>query len=120
MYGNNGLSSDFVRGVKEGLRLYGSACSQNECSECPLGGVVGAGNCNEVMRDFPEKAAEALIPLLQKPLSYYNVYCMRFPKTDMGVEDLSESVCRKIIFDGDDSCEGGDCEACWRETYTEE
>ena len=52
-----------------------------------------------------------------KEFTYFDEYNIRFPQSNLSVEALSEVACRKAIFEGFTGCEGGDCEACWKQAY---
>lgn len=115
----NSETAEFVRGYAKALREYGTVCgSQANCSECPIGRQLAEGiDCTEYMRKFPEQFANILSTINKRPLTYFEVYCLRFPVNRMGLTDTAEMLCRKAIFEGTAQCDSGDCRACWNEPY---
>lgn len=111
--------SNHQQGMIDGIKLWGETCgSQGDCSECPIGSVRGSGTtCQEFAKHFPAKMLSLLTEMHNKGITYYEEYCMRFPMCAQPVETLSRMACRKAIFEGYISCEGGDCVKCWNERY---
>ena len=113
------MKSEMVKGMTEGIRLWGSVCGrQGICEECPIGSLRGAGvSCQDFARQFPGKMLSILQEMDQGELTYYEEFCTRFGSCNLPVEVLAKVTCRKAVFEGYLECEGGDCEACWKERY---
>ena len=113
------MAETYEQGVVDGLRLYGDACArQGDCASCPIGALADAGvSCRDLLRQSPEKVAGLLNEMVGHELTFYEEYCLRFPETGMSVEELGEFVCRRVVFEGVASCQGGDCKACWSKPY---
>lgn len=114
------MAKSYEQGKLDGLELYASVCnSQGSCGDCLIGIVKGDDiNCQEFISKFPGKALSLLTEMKQVDYSFYNEYCTRFPNCNLSIDELSEVVCRKAIFEGFVGCEGGDCSACWAEKYS--
>lgn len=114
------MIKSYEQGKQDGIELYGRVCaSQSSCADCMVGQLRGEGlTCQEFMKQFPGKMVSLLTELDSKEYTFFDEYVTRFPNCGLSVKDLSDIVCRKAIFEGVVSCEGGDCEACWNEIYS--
>ena len=109
----------YRQGKIEALELWGTVCGkEGNCEGCPIGAIRGANvTCQDFARQFPAKMLSILEEMKEGKTTYYNEYCTRFPECNLSAEDLAACACRKAIFEGDTSCEGGDCVECWFDTY---
>lgn len=110
---------DYGQGLVDGIQLWGTVCGrQGACEECPIGSLRGAGvSCQDFARQFPAKMLSILKEMNEGEITFYEEYCTRFQSCNLPVEVLAKAACRKAIFEGYLDCEGGDCEACWKERY---
>lgn len=113
------MDKSYEQGVQDGIALYGRVCSkQGDCSSCMIGTLKGDTiSCPEFMSKFPSKMVSLLSEMDSEKYTYYNEYVSRFPNCNLPIEALSEIVCRKVVFEGYMECQGGDCSACWQESY---
>lgn len=116
------MSKSYNQGVQDGIALYGKVCSsQSSCSDCMIGQLRGESlTCQDFMKQFPGKMVSLLTEMDSKDYTFYNEYITRFPNCGLTVDDLSDIVCRKAIFEGFVNCECGDCKSCWLQTYTDD
>ena len=120
---NNDLSKALNKDLKgtpaSGLELYGRVCgSRGTCEECAIWEMRGDGmTCQEFLAKFPSRALSLLQDMDSKEFTYYNEYMTRFPNCNLSVNELAESTCRKLIFEGYTGCRGGDCVDCWLKEY---
>lgn len=116
------MSKSYEQGVQDGVALYGKVCSsQSSCADCMIGQLRGESlTCQEFMKQFPGKMISLLTEMDSKDYTFYNEYITRFPNCGLTVDELSDIVCRKAIFEGVVNCEGGDCKSCWLQTYTDD
>lgn len=114
------MDKSYKQGKLDGIKLYADVCSsQGSCSDCLIGLVKGEDiTCQEFMSKFPGKAVSLLTEMNESEHSFYNEYCIRFPNSDLSVDDIAEVVCRKAVFEGYIGCDGGDCKECWLEPYS--
>lgn len=112
----------YEEGVIAGVDLYATGCSNFTCDECPLGLMAGEGiPCQTFIKQFPKKATSLLLEMSEKPVTYAMEYSMRMPESSGTAQQLFDAgLCRKLLFDGDASCSGGDCVACWSKIYRED
>lgn len=117
-YKNNPI---YIQGLRDGLQSYGTLCAAHgDCGECPIARKLGDMDCEVCMRRDPAKLVDAIAVAEETPLNYYEQYCLRFPESVLTLEEVSDSVCRKMLFTGDMTCSGGDCLRCWSEPYKED
>lgn len=117
------MEKSYNDGVRDGVKLWASACSKMpHCNECPIGVIKGTNlTCQEFIKQFPGKAVSLLSEMNKGEITYAQEFNFRFPDAQMTAEDLyNKGVCRKTIFEGYAECEGGDCIACWNETYVQD
>lgn len=108
----------YTKGYVDALRDYGKVCSTNDCSSCPIASLRGAElSCQDFMAKFPEKFASMVEFMTEKEQTFLNEYRLRFPDCTLEDKDIPDTLCRKIVFEGDVTCEGGDCVSCWNERY---
>jgi hypothetical protein len=113
------MSNSHQQGMIDAIKLWGTVCGQQgNCETCPIGSLRGANvTCQDFAKQFPAKMLSILKEMNEGEINYYQEYCTRFPECNLPVEVLAECACRKAIFEGYCDCEGGDCKACWEETY---
>lgn len=113
------MSKSYEQGIQDGVGLYGRVCSrQSSCDEgCMIGQLKGELSCQEFMHRFPQKMVSLLKEMDKKEYTYFDEYVTRFPNCNLSLQDVSDVMCRKMIFEGFVACEGGDCKACWSERY---
>ena len=99
------------------LKTYGEVCSIRDCSTCLIGAERGDLSCPEFLSKFPDRASVLINQMANQKATYYNEFCKRFPKCNIGVEVLAECICRKAAFEGYLDCQDGDCVACWKEEF---
>ena len=114
------MGKSYEQGKQDGLELYGRVCStQSSCSECMIGQLRGESiSCQEFMKQFPGKMVSLLTEMDSAEYTYFDEYVTRFPNCNLSLTDLADIVCRKAIFEGFVSCNGGDCKDCWSMKYT--
>lgn len=111
---------DYNKGYVKALKDFGNFCN-GYCMECPMQDVKGTElTCQEFMAEYPEKFASLMEIASETEQSYLSEYRKRFLSNEMSLEELSSNVCRKLVFEGDTTCTGGDCRACWQEEYVED
>lgn len=106
--------------MADGIALFGRVCAkQGNCSECAVNNVRGANiTCQDFARQFPQKMLSILREMDGEETTYYSEFCMRFPQSNMPVEELANVACRKALFEGFVDCEDdSDCVACWNTPY---
>lgn len=104
--------------VYEGLALFGKVCrTRSDCGVCKIFQEKGALTCQEFIEKFPDKAYSLLKEMDSETYTYYDELMSRFPENSLNVEIVSESFCRKAIFDGDSTCTDTNCLECWKEKY---
>lgn len=115
----NNQDKNYMQGMQDGLELYGRVCGkQSSCEECMVGQLKGnAVSCQEFMKQFPMKMLSFLTEMDSGDYSYFDEYVTRFPNCNLPIEDLSQIVCRKAIFEGYVECDSEDCLECWKEQY---
>lgn len=114
------MGMSYEQGRIDAIELYGRVCSsQSSCEDCVVSQLKGDSiSCQEFMSRFPSKMLSLLTEMDSKEYTYYNEYITRFPNCNLTLEALADIACRKAIFEGYISCEGGDCKTCWKEQYT--
>ena len=106
-------------GMVDAIRLYGTICtSVGDCANCEVAKMSGQISCAEYAKLQPNMFLGALHKMEDNEHTFYNEYCSRMTKCNLPVEELADSICRKVAFEGYTSCQGGDCVACWNEKYT--
>lgn len=114
------FSSEYLAGMRDGIKDYATVCARyGSCEDCPVSEQLGGMSCDEAMQTAPERVINAVRDVVGTPVTYAEVYYSRFPFCKVDLGDLSENMCRKYAFNGDTSCEGGDCRKCWLEKYVE-
>lgn len=116
------MCKSYELGLQDGLAMYGRVCSvQPNCEECNVAVLRGEGlTCQEFMKEFPQKMASFLHEMDTGAHSYFDEYVTRFPNCSQPVEAVADMACRKALFEGDTSCKGGDCVACWKTVYVQD
>ena len=105
-------------GLVDSLRLYGNVCSSyGSCASCPVSQLLRGESCTVYARQNPNGFLSALQQASNTEHSYYNEYITRFPDCTLSIDEISKSICRKAVFEGYISCQGGDCKSCWLEKY---
>ena len=100
------------------IRLYGEICtSVGSCDNCLVNEAAGELSCAEFAKLQPNLFLNALKRMKDENYSYYNEFCNRMTNCELSVEDLADTICRKVAFQGYVDCEGGDCVACWNKKY---
>lgn len=110
----------YEQGMLDGIQLYGKVCStKGNCDQCPLKTVAGIGvTCTMFAASHPTQALAVMKNMNGEELTYFDVYNMRFPASGVSLENLSQTACRKAIFEGYCSCEDDmDCMDCWKMPY---
>lgn len=113
------MAQSYKQGMIDGIKLWGEVCGkQGNCEDCPIGTIRGANvTCQDFARQFPAKMLSILSEMNEGEITYHQEFCTRFPECNMDIETLADSACRKAIFEGYLECEGGDCVACWQQSY---
>lgn len=113
-------SNSYQQGRIDGIKLWGEACAkEGSCERCPIGIIRGTGiTCQEFARKYPAKMISLLQEMNNNRISFYEEFCIRFPNSNITVEELADCACRKVVFEGYLSCKGGDCVECWQEDFT--
>ena len=113
------MDKTYDEGFVDGVSAYINVCSKHpDCAGCPLADeFAGDTTCETFIQRNPKRAASLLKQDLHKVHTYFAEYRLRFPHSDITLENMAESACRKAIFNGDMTCSGGDCAACWNEEY---
>lgn len=114
------MSESYEKGVQDGIRLWGDACSRMEnCESCPVGVCKGSGiSCQDFAKQFPAKMVSLLKEVKNKSITYAEEYRIRFPECGMSAEELYQNgMCRRAIFEGYVACEESDCIKCWNAPY---
>jgi hypothetical protein len=108
----------YDKGYVEALKDFGTACTSTNCISCPIATLKGTElTCMEFMRKFPSKFASMLQFMTNKEQTYLTEYRLRFPDCVLTDDEIPNEICRKLIFEGNNECQGGDCKACWSEAY---
>lgn len=113
------FSKTYEEGFSDGVAGYINLCSKHpDCIDCPmLNEFDGDTTCEEFILRNKTRAASVVMQSSGEH-TYFAEYRLRFPHSNIQLEDMAESACRKAIFNGDTTCSGGDCMACWSEPYT--
>lgn len=117
------MNDTYSKGLIDGIRLWGEACGrQASCDTCQLGLLRGCDmTCQEFASKFPEKMLSLLKEMNSGVISYYDEYALRFPSSQLTVEELAICTCRRAIFEGYLDCDSGDdtgaCVECWLKPY---
>lgn len=117
------MEKTYQDGVIDGVALFGRVCAKTgNCENCPVGAIRGAGTtCQDYARNFPKKMVSLLTEMDKEDYTYYNEFSVRFPESNLPVELLALSTCRKAVFEGYLDCpnagEDSACIACWQEQY---
>ena len=113
------MEKSYEQGKQDGLALYGRVCSQySNCDGCMVEQLKGDSiSCQEFMARFPQKMVSLLTDMSNKEYTFYNEFVTRFPNCNLSLDDISDTLCRKLVFEGYVACEGGDCRKCWSEGY---
>lgn len=116
-------SKSYQQGMIDGLHLWGETCGrQGVCENCPIGSIRGTNvTCQDFARQFPAKMLSILKEMNEGQITFYEEFCLRFPNTNLSVEDLATVSCRKLMFEGYVDCpyteDSDKCLACWNEQY---
>lgn len=116
-------SESYMQGLQDGVTLVASVCHTHNCEDCKLSQASGELSCMDFVANHPSEATSILLDMEQGGHSYYDEYCVRFPESEVSVEDLAATVCRKVIFEGDFTCPIEDentCIECWKSDYPKE
>ncbi|MCH5339351.1 MAG: zinc ribbon domain-containing protein [Acetatifactor sp.] len=117
-------SGTYESGMIDALSMWGRVCgNEGGCADCPIFAVRGTGlTCQEFAKKSPEKMVSLLQELDKRPVTYYSEYNLRFPNSQLTLEDLAGVTCRKVAFEGYFGCDDFDniekCKQCWSEPYT--
>lgn len=112
-------SKTYEEGFADGVSSYIEFCTKHpDCMGCSmLNEFDGDTTCEEFILKNKVRAASIILQS-SGTHSYFAEYRLRFPHSNIRLEDMAESACRKAIFNGDMSCTGGDCLSCWNEQYS--
>lgn len=113
------MTKTYADGFKDGISAYSEVCAKfPECDGCPIAKEIPINStCEEFIRNNKDRVASLVAQALEMEHSYFAEYKMRFPHCTLTVEQIADGACRKALFNGDLSCSGGDCVACWKEGY---
>lgn len=111
----------YEKGMVDAVKIWAETCGGMSCEECSIGIVRGADvTCQEFAKKFPEKFITLLREQHEGGNTFAQEFALRFPESGLTAEELvSVGMCRKLIFNGDATCEepSTKCEACWKSIY---
>ena len=115
------MAESYRQGQIDGIQLVGQVCTGHDCSDCAVGQMVGDSmTCFEFMSQYPNKMLSLMSEEASKDYTFYNEYRVRFPYSNLTVDELAACTCRKALFGGTLECDLDEskCVECWNATYT--